>query len=119
MKWRFWEPEEQEPEKIYMDKTFTLSIDVGNRIKSWTLRDNETTSGFEAFREFYKWYFCRKQSSEYVIEHRTGFEMVRRDTIKSFKVETKWEHRRAKGGRGKAYFWDKYTSLRQDVEELC
>ena len=91
MNWRFWKAKDQETESVHMAKVFTLSIDVGSVTKSWSNRDSGATSGVEAFREFYKWYFCRKQSDEYVVEYRTGFEMIRRDTIKSFKVETKWE----------------------------
>lgn len=51
---------------------------------SWDAQDSKPS--IEPWRHFYKWYFCRKQSDDYVF-HSTGCnDMFKRKDIKRFRV---------------------------------
>lgn len=58
-----------------------------NFIITWTCSTVNGVKVFMPWRDFYKWYFGRPQSQNFVVRFTKGQTMIRRNDIRSFTIE--------------------------------
>lgn len=82
-------PGEKIVKKEPPERMAKISVVCKDRTLGWSNtrspRDKRGATG--AFRDFYVWFFSESGKPYYVLRHRTGENMIRRDEIRHFSVE--------------------------------
>ena len=66
------------------DKTYRLTITYKSGGNIWWECDGQFRSPGEPWIEFYKWYFGRPQSKNFVMKNKQGENLIIRDSILTF-----------------------------------
>lgn len=78
------ETQENKPEK----QKNRLSIYFKDGSYTWYEVDYDGSIGMVAWwRDFYKWYFCRTESTQRIMRFKTGERLIKREDIAYFRVD--------------------------------